>query len=198
MKIGGGKGTRLCILGASGGVGTLAVQIAKAEEMIITATCSTNSVQMVKDLGADYVIDYRKDDLNEAFRGKTFDIILDAAGLGPDYATTLPWKFSQYITLQPPVLNNTDTNGLFVGSIISALNLIQSNIRTISSHQGLLKWGFFVPASQGIEYLKTLVDNGKMKPIIDTVYEFNETKEAFEKVANGHLRGKIIVKVKEQ
>lgn len=80
LRKGGGKGKRICVLGASGGVGSTAVQIAKAEGMHITATCSTNSVQMVKDLGADYVIDYRKDDLNEKFRGLTFDIILDAAG----------------------------------------------------------------------------------------------------------------------
>lgn len=185
-------------MGASGGVGTLAVQIAKAEGMIITATCSTNSIQMVRDLGADHIIDYRTEDLNEAFRGLSFDIILDAAGLGPDYATTLPWKFSQYITLAPPLLNNTDSSGLVIGSIKSALSLLQSNVQTILGYQGLLKWGFFVPAAQGIEYLKRLVESGKMKPIIDSIYEFNSTREAFEKVAKGHLRGKVIVKVKEQ
>ncbi|XP_031629544.1 reticulon-4-interacting protein 1 homolog, mitochondrial-like isoform X2 [Contarinia nasturtii] len=195
---GGGRGLRLCILGASGGVGTIAVQMAKAEGMIVTATCSTNSVQTVKDLGADYVIDYRTEDLNKAFRGLSFDIILDAAGQGPEYARTLPWKFEQYITLTPPLLNNTDTNGVIIGSIKSAITLLQSNIQTVFGYGGLLKWGFFVPASQGIQYFKRLVESGKLKPVIDSTFEFNSTKEAFEKVARGHLRGKVLVKVKQQ
>lgn len=183
-------------MGASGGVGTIAIQIAKAENMKITATCGTDSVQMVKDLGADRVIDYRKENLTEAFRGQSFDIILDSAGLGPDYARQFPWKFSQYITLQPPLLNDTDNYGLIIGTIKSALTLVTQNIQTIYGDQGSLKWGVFEPAPQGIEYLRKLVEAGKMKPIIDTVYEFDSTKEAFQKVADGHLRGKVIVKVK--
>lgn len=163
--------------------------------MKITATCSTNSVQMVKDLGADYVIDYRKDNLTEKFRGLTFDIILDAAGQGPEYATKFPWKFGQYITLAPPLLNNTDTSGLILGSIKSALQLVQSNVQTIYGYKGLLKWGFFIPAQHGIEYLRRQVENGKIKPITDTVYPFNSTKDAFQRVADGHLRGKIIINV---
>lgn len=172
--------------------------MAKAEGMIITATCGTSSVQTVRNLGADRVIDYRTEDLNEVFRGKTFDIILDAAGQGPDYATKLPWKFGQYITLNPPLLNDTDNLGLIFGSLKSAATLLQSNVKTLYGYNGFLKWGFFVPASQGIEYLKGLVESGQLKPIIDSVYEFNSTKKAFEKVAGGHLRGKVLVKVKEQ
>lgn len=170
--------------------------MAKAEEMIVTATCSTNSVQLVKDLGADHVIDYRTQDLKEAFRGLSFDVILDAAGLGPNYATTLPWTFNQYITLLPPLMNNTDANGLVFGMIKSTFNLIESNILTIYRYKGLLKWGFFVPLPQGIQYFQKQVESGKIKPIIDTVYEFDETKKAFEKMAQGHMRGKLIVKVK--
>lgn len=164
--------------------------------MHITATCSTNSVQMVKDLGADYVIDYRKDDLNEKFRGLSFDIILDAAGQGPEYATKFPWKFGQYITLEPPILNNTDSSGLIIGSIKSAFELLQNNIQTIYGYKGLLKWGFFIPAAHGIEYLRRQVETGKIKPITDTVYSLNSTKEAYQRVADGHLRGKIIINVK--
>lgn len=165
--------------------------------MIITATASTDAIELVKELGADRVIDYKKDNVSEEVRGKKYDIIFDAAGLGPDYATTLPWKFSQYITLQPPVLNNTDTSGIIVGSIKSALTLIKQNAKTIYGYRGLLKWGFFIPASNGIEYLQRLVENGRLRPIIDTTYDFESTKEAFEKVAKGHLRGKVIVKVKQ-
>lgn len=183
-------------MGASGGVGTLTVQMAKAEDMDVTATCSTNSVQMVKDLGADHVIDYTKDNLNEKFNGQSFDIILDAAGLGSNYATELPWKFGKYITLNSPLLINFDANGIIFGSIQNLFKFTSSNIRTIYHCRGLLKYGYFQPAPKGIEYFNKLIENGKIKPIIESTFEFNEMKEAYQKVANGHLRGKVIVKVK--
>lgn len=198
QNTGGGAGKRLCVLGASGGVGTLAVQMAKAENMEVTATCGTDSVQLVKDLGADYVIDYRKDNLTEKFTGKTYDIILDAAGQGPDYARKFPWQFGQYITLVPPVLNDTDNYGLFLGTIKSGLTFVQNNVQTLCGGKGTLKWGFFIPANHGIEFLKRLVENGQMKSIVDSVYDFNSMKEAYQKVADGHLRGKVMVRVKEE
>lgn len=185
-------------MGASGGVGTLAVQMAHAENMIVTATCGTDSVELVKSLGADVVIDYRKDNLTEKFTGQSYDIILDAAGLGADYATKMPWKFSQYITLQPPVANDTDNYGLVFGSLKSAFTFVTSNVQTICARRGLLKWGFFVPAPQGIEFFRKHVENGQIRPIIDSVYDFDLMKEAFKKVAGGHLRGKVVVKVKSQ
>lgn len=190
------RSKKICILGASGGVGTLAVQIAKAEGMNVTATCSTNSVQMVKELGADRVVDYKTDDVNEIFRDNYFDIIFDCAAKGPNYATEVPWSYGQYITLEPPLLNNTDSSGLIIGSIKSAFSLFSSNVRTIFSNRGTLKWGIFSASSQGIQYLKKLVENGKLKPIIDSVFPFESTKEAFQKVKDGHLRGKVIIKVK--
>lgn len=197
LELGGGKGTKLCILGASGGVGTLAVQIARAEEMNITAVVSTSSVEKVRDLGADRIIDYTKEDVNEAVHGEHFDIVLDAGGLGPDYASKLSWTFHQYISLEPPILNNTDSSGIFLGSVKSALSFIKHNIKTVIGQRGLLKWGFFLPAPQGIEYLRKLVDAGKLKPIVDSIYSFDSVKKAFEKVAKGHLRGKVLVKVQD-
>lgn len=183
-------------MGASGGVGTLAVQIAHAENMIVTATCGTDSVELIKSLGADTVIDYRKDNLTEKFTGQTFDIILDAAGLGADYATEMPWDFSSYITLQPPVANDTDQYGLIFGSFKSAFTFVSSNVKTIYARRGTVKWGFFVPAPQGIEFIRKHVENGKIRPVIDSVYDFDLMKEAYHKVAGGHLRGKVVVKVK--
>lgn len=164
--------------------------------MNITATCGTDSVELVRELGANRVIDYRNDNVSEAVRGQHYDIILDAAGLGADYATSLPWKFGQYITLEPPVLNDTDSSGIILGSVKSALTLIKNNVKTITGKGGFLKWGFFIPATQGIEFLRKRVENNQIRAIIDSTFEFNATKAAFEKVANGHLRGKVIVKVK--
>lgn len=185
-------------MGASGGVGTLAVQIAHAENMIVTATCGTDSVELVKSLGADTVIDYRKDNVTEKFAGQSFDIILDAAGLGADYATELPCDFGQYITLQPPVANDTDNYGLIFGSVKSAFTFVSSNVKTIYAGRGTVKWGIFEPAPQGIEFMCNHVQNGKIRPVLDSVYDFDAMKKAYHKVADGHLRGKVIVKVKSE
>lgn len=176
----------------------MAVQMAHAEQMIVTATCGTDSVELIKNLGADFVIDYRLDNLTEKFTGQSFDIILDAAGLGADYATKMPWKFSQYITLLPPVANDTDKYGLLFGSVKSAFTFVTSNMRTICARRGLLKWGFFVPAPQGIEFIRNHVENGKIRPITDSVYDFDAMKAAYQKVADGHLRGKVIVNIKSK
>lgn len=183
-------------MGASGGVGTLAIQIAHAENIIVTAICdSTGSVELIKNLGADVVINYRTDNLIEKLTGQSFDIILDAAGLGADYAMKMPWKFNQYITLIPPLANDIDRHGLILGSLKSAFTFVKSNAQTIRSHRGLLKWGFFTPAPQGIEFIRKHVENGRIRPITQSVYDFDSMKDAFRKVAEGNLHGKIIVKV---
>ncbi|KAG4075137.1 hypothetical protein HA402_006154 [Bradysia odoriphaga] len=193
---GGGKGKSVCILGASGGVGTIAVQIMKAENVNVTATCSTSAIPLVRRLGADNIIDYTQANYTEQFRGLSFDIILDSAGLGAEYATKVPWQFTEYITLFPPLLRNIDSNGVVLGSLESLNTLLNNNLATLSRHKGFIMWGIFTPAPQGIEYLTKLAEGGKLKPMIDTVYEFKDMKLAYQKVIKGHLRGKVIVKIK--
>lgn len=192
----GGKGKKICILGAAGGVGSLAVQIAKAENAEVTATCSKSAMELVRSLGADHIIDYTVENADEQFRGLTFDIILDSAGLGPDYATKPPWGFSKYVTLVPPLLNNTDHNGLIVGTVQSGFSFLHENIRSLWSKCGTTKWGIFEANRKGIEYLKDIADRGLLKPVIDSTFQFNEMDKAYKKMAGGHLRGKIMVQIK--
>lgn len=177
-------------------MGTIAVQMMKAENVNITATCSTNAMPLVRRLGADNVIDYTATNATEQFRGLSFDIILDSAGQGAEYASKLPWQFSEYITLFPPLLRNIDSNGVVVGSLKSLNSLLNNNLETLAKHKGFIMWGIFTPAPQGIEYLSKLAEAGKLKPIIDSVYEFEDMKAAYQKVIKGHLRGKVIVKIK--
>jgi len=196
LTSGGGKGKSVCILGASGGVGTLAVQMMKAENINVTATCSTSAIPLVRSLGADKIIDYTLPNATEQFRGLSFDIILDSAGLGAEYANKVPWQFTEYITLFPPLLRNIDSNGILVGSLASLNTLLNNNLETLSRRKGFIMWGLYTPAPQGIEYLTKLAEAGKLKPVIDSVYEFKDMKSAYQKVIKGHLRGKVIVKIK--
>lgn len=183
-------------MGASGGVGSIATQIAKAENLKITATCSTDCIQMVRNLGAEHVIDYSSDDVVEQFRDMSFDVILDCAGLGLEYATKMPWKFDQYITFSSPLLRNIDANGLGVGFFKNIVKLLESNINSITKYRGLSKWAYFVPAPQGIEYLTKQVERNKITPVVDSIFDFESTSDAYQRVADGHLRGKVILKIK--
>lgn len=168
----------------------------KAENVNVTATCSKSAIPLVRRLGADTVIDYTAPDATEQFRGRSFDIILDSAGQGSEYAGKVPWQFGEYITLLPPLLRNIDSSGIVVGSLDSLNSLLSNNLDMLARHKGFIKWGIFTPAPQGIEYLSKLAEADKLKPIIDSVYEFKDMKAAYQKVIKGHLRGKVIVKIK--
>lgn len=168
----------------------------KAENVNITASCSTSAIPLVRRLGADKIIDYTQANATEQFRGLSFDLILDSAGLGAEYANKVPWQFTEYVTLFPPLLRNIDSNGVVVGSLDSLNTLWNNNLDTLSRHKGFVMWGIFTPLPQGIEYLTKLAAAGKVKPIIDSVYEFKDMKSAYQKVIKGHLRGKVIVKIK--
>lgn len=178
-------------------MGSVATQIGKAENLEVVASCSTDAIALVKKLGADHVIDYTaKDAITQFSDYGPYDIILDCAGKGLDYATQIPWKFDQYITFTSPLLKNIDTNGLGIGFFKNIVNILDSNIQTISKYRALSKWAYFVPAPQGIEYLKKQVERNKIVPCVDSVFDFDATTDAYMKIANGHLRGKVILKIK--
>lgn len=160
---GGGSGKRICILGASGGVGSVAVQIAKAENVEVIASCATNAIPVVESLGTDHIVDYTSSDAMESFASYgPYDIILDCAGHGPDYARQVPWKFDQYITFTTPMLRNFDSFGLGVGLLKNAFNLLENNVQSIVNNRALIKWAYFVPAPHAIEYLKNLAEREKV------------------------------------
>lgn len=185
------------ISGASGGVGSIALQIAKAEKAEVVATCSTGAVDMVKALGADYVADYMHGEFAEYFGYYgSFDIVLDCAGLGAEYATKLPFKYDQYITFSSPMMKNIDANGLGIGFFKNIASILESNVHTLAKHRALSKWAYIIPAPQGIEYLKRHVERNNILPIVDSVFDFDATSDAYQKVADGHLRGKVVLKIK--
>lgn len=120
-----------------------------------------------------------------------YDIILDCAGKGTDYANSLDWTFGNYVTFSSPLLKNIDNYGLLRGSLFNIRDLVLSNIpRGIDSH---VKWGFFIPSQTGIQYLKKLVENNKLRPVIDSVFNQKDLPQAYKKVLDGHLRGKVII-----
>ncbi|KAJ6617599.1 Reticulon-4-interacting protein 1, mitochondrial [Pseudolycoriella hygida] len=191
---GGGRGKRVCILGATGGVGSIAVQIAKAEGAEVVATCANDAVSQIEALGVTHVVDYTSPDAsNDLIRFGPYDIILDCAGKGSHYAAEIPWRYQHYVTFTSPTLKNMDAMGLVFGAAKNICDLVQENVKSLTTQQGFVKWAYFVPAPHGIEYLINLVNRSKLLPIVEKVYDFKEADEAYERVAAGHLRGKIVL-----
>lgn len=182
----------MAVIGASGGVGSIATQILLAENVEVVATCSADAMSSIKDLGVEKVVDYNSEESDAVLiRESPYDIVLDCAGKGTDYANALSWKFQNYVTFSSPFLRNFDNHGLLTGSLYNIRDLASSNIpRGIDSR---VKWGFFIPLKTGIEYLKGLAESNKLRPVIDSVFTHENLPQAYKKVCDGHLRGKVVI-----
>lgn len=171
---------KVLINGASGGVGTFAVQIARSFGAEVTGVCSTKNVDMVRSIDADHVIDYTQDDFTQS--GERYNIILDNVGNHSFSAC------KRALTPQGTFISNTGHAGM--GYVIKAF-LRSMFIR----QQGRL----FVTKSnhKDLMILKELLESGKLKPIIDRTYPLSETPEAMAYVGEGHARGKVIITVEQ-
>lgn len=126
-------------------------------------------------------------------------MILDAAGIPFDDIGTYipllkPWSLSAFITLRSPIMHNTDSYGMFCGMIKNAYDLIVPNILSGAIFKGSsIRWGYFMPVESGIKELARLAEEKKIVVPLDNVYKFSDMKDAFKRVNDGHLRGKVVV-----
>jgi len=172
------EGQKVLINGASGGVGTFSVQIAKALGAEVTGVCSTRNVELVRSIGADHVFDYTKKDFTKSER--RYDLILDNVGSR---------SFSDYrrmLTPQGVHLPNTGHAGMsyvFKAYLLSAL---------MRQHMAPF---LAVPSPEDMLFLNELIEAGKVKPVIDKVYPMSEAKDAFWYLEREHAQGKVVIKV---
>ncbi|EFA04391.1 reticulon-4-interacting protein 1, mitochondrial [Tribolium castaneum] len=192
LLVKGARGSRVLILGASGGVGTAAVQLLKSQGSIVYGTCSTDAMPLVRSLGADCIFDYKDSDyLKNVETGGFYHIILDCAKFGYENIPKT-WKFGTYITLNSPLLLNTDKYGLVGGLLNSAATFLSNNIKPPGEKRCLM-WGFFVPSGSGFQFINKLITDGQITPLIHKQFKFENLPEAFQELNKGHLRGKIVV-----
>jgi len=122
---------------------------------------------MVKSLGVDHVFDYKTDDHLCSIKNlQPYDLILDCANKGSNYVNELSFNYKNYITFNSPLLKNNDQYGIGIGTIENIRNLIENNINLIMKQNGLVKWGYFLPAHHGIIYLKNLVEKNRVTTVI--------------------------------
>lgn len=128
-----------------------------------------------------------------------YDLILDAAGIPYNsickYTALLKcWSFSGFITLRSPILQNTDSFGMVAGMLKNAYDLVIPNIVSGALFKGSsIRWGTFMPLESGIKELTRLAEEKKLVVPIDSVFKFTDMKDAFKKVKDGHIRGKVVV-----
>ena len=173
-------GQKVLINGASGGVGTFAVQIAKAFGAEVTAVCSTRNLEMVRSLGADHVIDYTKEDFTQ--NGQQYDLILAVNGYHP---------ISDYLIALKP-------EGTYVVAGGSMLQLIQAagNKKRNSNTRGQKTYvASLVQSQNDLNFIKELHESGKIMPVIDKCYPLSKTPEAFWYFEKEHPRGKVVISV---
>jgi NADPH:quinone reductase-like Zn-dependent oxidoreductase len=175
----GGKiraGQKVLILGASGGVGTFAVQIAKAFGAEVTGVCSTRNVEMVKKLGANHVVDYTRDDFTRG--GVRYDLMLDTIGnrsLRVCRRVLAPKAVYVFIGGRMSHLAASMLAGPFVSQDVKAVVAKRSHA--------------------DLEILKGLIEAGKVTPVIDRTYPLSEVPAAIRYLEEGHARGKIVITI---
>jgi NADPH:quinone reductase-like Zn-dependent oxidoreductase len=177
-------GQKVLVNGASGGVGTFAVQIAKALGAEVTGVCSTRNVEMVRSIGAGQVIDYTQHDFTR--NGQRYDVILDASG----YRSLADCK---------RVLASDGTLVIVgAGDGRSSLRIGARLLKAfVASHFGRRKFVFFVAkrSKDDLVFLKELLEAGKVTPVIDRSYPLSEVPEALRYLEAGHAQGKVVITV---
>ena len=178
-------GQQVLIHGASGGVGTFAVQIAKAFGAEVTAVCSTRNVDMARSIGADQVIDYTQKDVTRT--GQRYDLILAVNGYHPIFAYRRALRpKGRYVLVGGSKAHVFQAllQALLLGPVIS---------RTGKQQMGFM--GIAKINQQDLVYVKELLEAGKVVPVIERRYPLNETAEALRYLEEGHARGKVVITV---
>ncbi len=173
------SGQKVLIYGASGGIGTFAVQIAKSFGAEVTGVCSTRKLDMVRSIGADQVIDYTRKDFTKS--GQRYDLILDIAA----HHSIFDYKRA---------LNPKGIYRIVGGSKASIFQIIF--LGPLISMTGSKKMVNVVPAGaiqKDLGFLKELLKAGKVVPVIDRRYPLSEVPEAIRYLEEGHAQGKIVI-----
>lgn len=173
-------GQKVLINGASGGVGTFAVQLAKVFGAEVTAVCSTRKLDMARSLGADQVIDYTQEDFTQ--NGQRYDLILAANGYHPilDYKRALS---PQGIYVMAGGSGAQMFQAVLLGPLISMIG--GQKIGSVTAK----------PNQQDLVFMRELLEAGKVVPVIDRCYPLSETAEAIRYLEEGHARGKVVIAV---
>jgi NADPH:quinone reductase-like Zn-dependent oxidoreductase len=170
------SGQKVLINGASGGVGTFAVQIAKSFGAEVTGVCSTQNLEQAKRIGANNVVDYKKEDFTK--NGEQYDLIFDVVAKS---------SFSKCKDSLKP-------EGIYVSTVFGLRPILQKFWTSITGSKKMKSY-IGKPNKEDIIFVKSLIETGKVTPELDRVYPLSEVAEAHKYIQKGHARGKVIIKM---
>jgi NADPH:quinone reductase-like Zn-dependent oxidoreductase len=177
------SGQKVLINGASGGVGTFAVQLAKTLDADVTGVCSTRNADLIRSIGADHVIDYTREDFTRG--AHRFDVILDLAGNHPLS------KLRRVLAPKGIYISSTDAGGAVLGPLPRLLAVavtspfVSQQLRSLAAKRNL----------DDLTHLADLVATGKLAPVIERTYPLSQTADAIRHLEAEHARGKIVLTV---
>ena len=172
---------KVLINGASGGVGTAAVQLAKYFGAEVTGVCSIRNLDLVKSLGADKVVDYTKDDFTQ--NGETYDIIFDTVVGKTSFSGTK---------------NSLKENGIYLavaGGLKEGVQMLWTSV--FGSKKVVFGGGMASERKEYLQFIKELAEAGKIKPVIDKIYPLDQTAEAHRYVDSGRKKGNVVITVEQ-
>jgi NADPH:quinone reductase-like Zn-dependent oxidoreductase len=177
-------GQKVLIIGASGGVGTFAVQLGKSFGAEVTGLCSTRNLDLVRSIGADHVIDYTKEDFTQS--GQKYDLIFQLAG------TRSPSDCRRALTSKGKlILSSGESDGRWIGPLDRIIKAVVLS-PFVSQRLGPFE---AKRSKEDLQVLKELIESGKVSPVIDRTYPLSETAEAVRYLEEGHARGKVVITV---
>ncbi len=181
-----GPGQKVLINGASGGVGTFAVQLAKSYGADVTGVCSARNIDLVQSLGADHVIDYTKEDFTKG--DQRYDVVIDnVANHSLSECRRVLTPNGIYVMIGGGGANEQG----FVGAIGKALNAAVYS-KFVKQKMGMM---MAQPSTSDLSLLAGMVESGKLKTVIDRTYKLAEVPEAVRYVEEGHAKGKVVITV---
>lgn len=163
---------------SSGAVGTTAIQIAKYYGVNVTGVCSTSNIDMVKSLGADAVVDYTKEDFTK--NGKTYDVIFDTVGRA---------SLSDCV-------RSLNKKGILILGASGLSGMLQGLWTSMTSSKKVIT-GIISEKVEDINFIKGIIENGKMKAVIDRSYSLVQMAEAHEYVEKGHKKGNVVIMIQD-
>ena len=172
------RGQKVLINGASGGIGSMAVQLAKHFGAEVTGVCGTPRLEFVKSLGADKVIDYTKEDFTQ--NGETYDLIFDILGRS---------SFSKLKRSLKP-------NGIYLLASFKMKALLQMLWTSITGSKQKVICAFANETPESLVFVKKLVEEGKIKAIVDKSFPMEQAAEAHRYVEDGHKQGNVVITIR--
>ncbi|MGQ2950392.1 NADP-dependent oxidoreductase [Agrobacterium sp.] len=190
------KGQKVLIHAGSGGVGTIAIQLAKHLGAYVATTTSTANVDLVKSLGADVVVDYKKEDFEKVLHG--YDVVMNSLGkdtLEKSIAVLKPG--GKLISISgPPDPDFARQNGSG-WPLRQVMRLLSLGIRRKSKRRGIGYSFLFMTANgRQLEKITALIEAGHIRPVMDRIFPFEKTNEALDYIQTGRAKGKVVIAVK--